>query len=252
MAQNSTATAYKIYKNQTFVGYLIGSMHHNFNPQDYENIKIKLEPLIKECSTVFLECNLPQSTAMPYGYEKAVLEILERDFKTYIYFESIFVQKALLQGSFWLGTKIRHFPWHNYTLLQKAPYFFQLLSQTMLTFILIYNKIYNRFSGGAHGIAVTEHQKKEQQAALVTFQNYMNNIATPFYKLNSKMFLMPERNKLYVEKIIEQQGKNTPLFIMVGVAHLPSTLQTNEAANHKDGMVDLLEAADYQIEAIKI
>ena len=50
-ALNTTATAYKLSKDHVFIGYLIGSMHYSLNPQEYEDIKNKLKPVIRECST---------------------------------------------------------------------------------------------------------------------------------------------------------------------------------------------------------
>lgn len=245
-----TATAYKLYKDNAFVGYLIGSRHLNINPQEYDELKNSLNPLIEDCSNIFFECNLPASVHMPFGYEKAALELLETQFteKKQCHFEPIILQHALLNSSVWIGTKIKFLPWQSYKTLAKAPKLYFYLSKITLPFVKIYNTLYNLFTSNKHTQALVKKSQNDQKTEINRYKAFKKGISLPFNKLEGQIFLMEERNKLYVNKMVKHETNQTALY-MVGAGHLPSTMKKDESSNN-DGMVYLLEKAGYKLEPI--
>jgi hypothetical protein len=250
--QNTTAIAYALRKDKLFVGYLIGAMHYSFNPQEYQNIKNKLKPIIQDCSIVFLECDLPHSTQMGLGYEKAVKEILETDYPTtqLAHFETLLLQKAMLLSSLWLGNKIIHLPWLDYKMLKKAPAFFYYLSLFTQKLFFLYNFFFNIFRPNLQQQALREHLAKAQQQVLEIYQNFINGIAIPLTSLDNKMVLMTDRNHEYIDQIEKQSPQKRACYV-VGVGHLPSTCKEDGTAEN-NGMVYLLEKAGYSLEAITL
>ena len=251
-ALNTTATAYKLSKDNVFIGYLIGSMHYSFNPQEYQDIKNKLKPIIQDCSTVFLECDLPHSTQMGLGYEKAVKEILETDYPTIqlTHFEPLLLQKAMLLCSLWVGNNIIHLPWLDYKTLKKAPAFFYYLTLFTQKLFFLYNFLFNIFRPNLQQQALREHLQKGQQQVLELYQNFIKGIAVPLNSLDNKMILMTDRNHEYINQIEKQSPQKRACYV-VGVGHLPSTCKEDGTAEN-NGMVYLLEKTGYSLEAITL
>lgn len=70
-----TKTFYKLYKNNEFKGYLLGSFHAYFNPLDYENFQIKLAEHFKEVESLYFEVEFPHYITLGLGIERVLLEL---------------------------------------------------------------------------------------------------------------------------------------------------------------------------------
>ena len=218
-----TKILYEIFKDELFLGYLVGSLHGQLNPTDYNNLKDKLEPMIDNCSTVYLECSLPHHSALPFGYEKAILEILEESENKAQKkcLESKNFQIAMLSSSIWLGTKIRFMPWHNYQSLQAHPHIYLLLSKIVAKFFWLANVCYNIVKNQAHNVAVQEFNIDQQRKLIKLYKNFQNNEVEELDDFGKKMFLMKDRDKNIADKIYNNLNFSNPTAYVVGALHLP-------------------------------
>lgn len=239
MSNSTTKTKYTIVSNNQ-KSLLLGSIHYQIGIAKYDELKHNLTPELLAADQIFIECPLPHYTSLQFGYERAVLEILEEHKQTnkLKYFESYQFQQAMLRGSVWVGKNIKMLPWHSYKKLQKNPTLYIILSKIAARFCQIYNVIYNLCTGNAHTLAVQKRQKETQQILLNIIKNFQNNIATELDQFSSDLCLIPERNATMSNIIEHHYKENKNTIFIVGAGHLPG----------KNGIVQLLKNKGLNLE----
>lgn len=228
-----TKTIYKLYKNDLFIGYIMGTFHSQLNPQNYVDLQEKLKPYLDKCIDIFLECDLPHYTTLPFGYEKAILHYLDqhKDKKLHA-LEALTFQQAMLNNSVWIGSFIRMLPWASYTRLQQYPKCMLFVAQFIHPFIKIYNHFYNIFTNQAHTKAFTLWRSQQQEAVIAMYQKFEKGNAPSMPSDDAQHVFMHERNTAWIKKIENHlNATNGPTLFAVGAAHLPN----------EDGLVKLLQ-----------
>lgn len=237
-------TFYKLYKNEKPVGYLLGSIHANFNPLDIRTFHTTLSPYVADVDSLYLEAQLPHYSKLALGIERTVLELAEQSnpIKKIEHFEESSFQHAMLASSVWVGAKIVTLPWFDYKTLQAHPTMTLLLSRLVCGYLPYWNTLYNMAT--SQSVEQSMQTFSLQQQALLTeiFDAYMNNEAKALPNEDNERCLMKERDAAFVEKIIANinQHPDQKTLYVVGVAHLP----------RPDGVVNLLKQQDIMLEPI--
>ena len=230
-----------LYKNNKKIGYLLGSLHANFNPQDYEKIKIAANKILKESDEVFFEIMLPHYTQLSLGIERAFAELLEENYKPTSYFENGWFQKAMLLSSLFFGTRIVTPIWFSHKRLNKNPRFFYFLTRSLLPFLVFYNTMYNLFYLNAHSLAVQNFRVKQQELFSKIFSAYQSNESIELPEEERLRYLLKERDQEISRLIINKSNtiEKCTLFI-VGTSHLAG----------KEGVVNQLKEAGLRLKAL--
>ncbi len=238
-------TSYKIYKNKQFAGYLLGSFHMHLNPSEYSALQIKLAPLIEACDKIYLEAEMPHFTQLHLGTERAILEEVDKKQQQnkLRYLESMNFQKAMLNSSVWIGTKIVFLPWFNYKLLNKFPVTFLILSLITQKFLMLFNFVFNLLTGNKNILAVQKFHQNSGKQLTQMHQDYVNGIAPSLDPLSNQMLMMQQRDINFAEKITKVNS---------------TTIKTNlyvVGANHLTGdnsLVEKLKTAGFTLEEYAI
>ncbi len=230
--QNKTNILYRIKKENECIGYIFGSLHRHFNPQDHEEKKSELMPYVNECKTFFFEIDQGSFyTQMPLGIERIMQELLEsrRDTEKF-FFETQSFQLAMLNTRLWFGKNIIQLPWHQYNFIKNHDRLATYFNKIAISFFTIYNHIYNIFTASGHSSAVHTFNKEQQEILISLFNAYKQEEVFELNKEDQALYFIQERNHDYI-KIIKNHIASKPFFICIGAGHL--------AGEH--GMIKLLE-----------
>lgn len=235
----STKTQYTILHN-AHESTLIGSLHFQLSIDEYEQVKNNLQPQLLKADKVFIECPLPHYTNLKFGYERAVLEVLETNnqINKLHYFETNKFQQAMLASSVWIGTQIKSLPWLNYATLQKHPTLYLILSKATARLCWLFNIFYNIFSGNKHTLAVQQHNQETQKIVTEIYQQFKQGIAISLDKDSNEQYLMHDRNINMADIIQQSLSDNKQSVFIVGTAHLPNN----------NGIVHLLQEKGITLE----
>ena len=235
----TTSIFYALYKNNELKGYLLGSLHMLFNPQDYENKKNGLAPYFDTCKTFIFEADTQiLYTQFPFGTERAAYELLEsKQNKSIEYLESFSFQRAMLGVRIFFGSSIIRFPWNSYNLLNNYSNPIIFANRICSFFAILYNTAYNLIFYQKHSYAVHQFQKKQQEKTTQFFKDYQQEIFSEIAQEDQKYLYISERHNSWMEKLRYSDDLEGPFFITVGVAHLPG----------ERGLVKLLEGEGYEL-----
>ena len=237
-------TAHKIYKNDVFFGYLLGSIHRHINPTDFDGLQKKLKVLIDSVDSVFIECALPHYTTLQYGTERAILANLE-EFKaaqTLHFFESLLFQQAMLNSSVWFGLRIVRLPWFNYSFLNRAPRLLLMCSKITQLALRVYNTFYNAFTANSHSAAVQRFAVEQHAVLVKIIENYNQGNIQELNEFDAKGALLKPRNLNKLNLILHNISMGKKSLYVVGAGHLPG----------ESGLVKLLEREGYSLEPLEM
>lgn len=223
---NETAISYKVKNKNNIQSYILGSIHTNMSPTEYQILIEKITPLIEACDIVYLECLMPNHIQLPFGYEKAVLEIIStlKEPKQVDYFESLEFQQAMLASSIWLGTCIKTMPWFSYTTLTKHPKLFHNLSKVAAILCKTTNIAYNLMTHNAHSHAVQQFLQESQKKLIKIYTKFQQGKIELLDDEENKRYLIAERNEHMASIILKNLQTDKKYLYVVGAAHLPGEI----------------------------
>ena len=230
---------YTLHKNNELKGYLLGSLHMLLNPEDYEIKKEDLAPYFDKCKTFIFEVDTQRLyTQLPFGIERVAYELLEsKQDKSIVYLESLAFQRAMLGMRIFFGESIIQLPWHSYNLLKKYAKPIIFANKFCSFFARLYNTAYNMFFSQKHSLAVHEFQKEQQQISIKFFKEYQQEKFTELSHEDKVSLCIEERHDDWIEILRDNTDIQGPIFITVGVAHLPG----------EKGLIKLLEQEGYEL-----
>jgi len=230
---------YTIYKNNELKGYILGSLHMLLNPEDYEAKKEDLAPYFDKCKTFIFEINTQRLyTQLPLGIERVAYELLEsKEDTSILYLEALAFQQAMLGMRIFFGESIIQLPWHSYNLLKNYAKPIIFANKACSFFAILYNTVYNLFSSQKHSLAVHKFQKEQQKISTRFFKEYQQEKFTELSHEDKISLCIEERHDDWIEILRDNTDIQGPVFITVGVAHLPG----------EKGLIKLLEKEGYEL-----
>ncbi|MBL4588365.1 TraB/GumN family protein [Candidatus Babeliales bacterium] len=231
---------YKLYKNDTFKGYLFGSFRLNLSLDQYRIKRTALAPYLNICKTFIFESDpQKQYSQLPLGIERAMYELLKyRGDASVLYLESPYLRTALLGIQIFFGTSIVRFPWRSYKFIKSYPKITIAANKLCTFFAVIYNTAYNSLFSQKNSQAGHIYQKEQHKKLVQYLKEYQQEDLAEMLPEDTKIHYLTKRHNDWINDFRDDENNlKYPIFISVGAGHLPG----------EKGLVRLLEQEGYEL-----